>query len=73
MTAKSQPSIKLIQKPALSSRPTEVDDFDEPFDDEMIDFIINGIREKSVSYTNIMKYVLELKNYIATQPIDFDV
>jgi hypothetical protein len=50
-----------------------VDDFDEPFDDEMIDFIINGIREKSVSYTNIMKYVLELKNYIATQPIDFDV
>ncbi len=73
MTAKTQPSIKLIQKPALSSRPTEVDDFEDPTDDEMIDFIITGIKEKTVSYQEIMKYAIELKYYMATQPIDFDV
>jgi hypothetical protein len=39
----------------------------------MIDFIITGIKEKSVSYLEIMKYVIELKYYMATQPIDFDV
>jgi len=39
----------------------------------MIDFIISGIKEKSVSYQDIMKNAIELKYYMATQPIDFDV
>ena len=73
MTAKTQPSIKLIQKPALSSRPTDVDDFGELTDEEMIEFIMSGIRDRSVSYRDIMKYVIELKRHMATQPIDSEL
>ena len=70
MTAKTQPSLKLIQKPALSSRPTDVDIFGDPNDEEMIELIISGIRDNSITFREIMNNVKELKLYMATCPID---
>ncbi len=45
LTVKTQPSIKLLYQPALSSRPTAVDDQGDPFDEEVIDSIICGIKD----------------------------
>jgi hypothetical protein len=62
--------VKLVQKPALSSRPTAVDDSLDPTDEEMIEYIISGIRDQSVSIGDIMRNIKEIKRFIATNPID---
>jgi hypothetical protein len=69
----SQPSLRLIQKPALSLRPTTVDDSGDLTDEEMIDRLLEGIKDgftMDVSYTEFMRNVKDFKMYIANNEIN---
>jgi hypothetical protein len=57
----------------LSLRPTTVDDSGDLTDEEMIDRLLEGIRDgftKDVSYTEFMKNVKDFKMYIANNEIN---